>query len=149
MRVIRHRLSVLVTLLTAINMAAASLAQARNDWQYPVVFSNTDNTPPVCIDRLYRVTRCLSTTRPLSDNRTLWQNPVYNNTPSTNHIIFALTKARCRPRYHRHRSLLRALFPSLPDLQLELERFAVNVEVPSALENISQSTIHLGYRNCW
>jgi len=154
MRATKHSLIVLVTLLTVAGMAATSLAQARNIWRKPVITDRDSHNPQVCIDNLYQITHCQLMTRPLinhmAERRLMWNSPVYTTSTVPNHQFFALKKSHCRhKKAHNGPTLLRALFPALPDLKLKLERFAVNVEVSSDFNEIGQSTIRLGYRNCW
>ena len=150
----KHNIVVLVALLTVTGMAAASLAHAGNNWRQVVITHNDTHNPQVCIDNLYRITHCQLTSSPLTNNRDdmrlMWHSPLYSTSTVPSHLLFSLKKGHCRHKMtHKRPSLLQTLFSGIPDLKLELARFAVNVEVPSNFNEFNQSTIHLGFRNCW
>jgi|GEM_PF-3777041 len=143
MGLIRHQLIRLVILLSIAGLTGTSVAQNQNYWQ------KESNTVQVCIDDHYRITHCQTMTLPVSD-RPL-SVPATSSDPSTSpkHIYSALGKRNCGRKGQQYRDLLRSLFPAIPDLQLEINSFTVNVDVPSEIQDFNQSTIHLGYRNCW
>lgn len=149
MGVIRHHLIRLVILLSVTGLTDTSVAQNQNYWQKAAKSSSLDNTVQVCIDDHYRITYCQTMTMPVND-RPLWV-PATSSDPSSSpqNIYFALGKRNCGRKGQQYRGLLHSLFPAIPDLQLEINSFTVNVDVPSEIQDINQSTIHLGYRNCW
>lgn len=148
MQGIRHSLITWITLLTVTSIAVTSLAQARYNGRHPAIHLQVPLSPRICIDHLYRITPCqVINNQRLNNYLTEWPPATVN---SLNQLLFTLKKSRCRqPRRRQRPTLLRALFPSIPDLRLQLDRFAVKVEIPSSLNDFDLSIVHLGYRNCW
>jgi len=151
MRGIRHTQLVLATLLAIAGMAVTSLAQARNNWHKLFNHQQANRSLPVCIDKLYQITHCQSLATLGAHKQMIWQTPLYTMDAVPNRLYFSFNKSRCRQKNRPRPTLLRALFPRLPDLRLDLEQFVVNVEVPSELNasTIGRSSLRLGYRSCW
>jgi len=149
MRGIRYSLRVPVALLGIAGIAVTSLAQARNIWQSMTVSHRDGSDPAVCIDKLYRIIQCRVSAYPVVTNQLAGPTVLHHTDTQTGYLIFTLKKGHCQHKSNRRPGLLRALFPGLPDLSLELDQFAVHVETPSNLSNISDSTLYMGYRNCW
>jgi hypothetical protein len=149
MRGIKHSIIVLVTLFTIAGMMVASLAQARSNWRKSTTSQLEMGSPLVCIDKLYRITHCQAMHNPLIEKQMLWQSLMDGANTTPNYFVFALNKSRCRHKQRQRPNLLQTLFPGIQDLRLELDSFALNVEMPTEINNIGQSIVHLGYRNCW
>lgn len=148
MSVIRRHHIMLVTLLTVAGFTDTSLAQTQNYLQNPAASGTGDNALRVCIDNQYRITPCQALTAPQNDSPVFI--PVTSSRPprSTDRNPFSLTKRKCG--YSRREyEVLRSLFPGIPDFQLKLNRFTLDIDVPREIEDLEQSTINVGYRNCW
>jgi hypothetical protein len=149
MREIRHNFIVLVALLTVAGIALAPLARAQSHWRKQASTHRDAQNLQICIDRLYRIIHCQVKPSPLPDNQALWSGPI-STSIKPKHLFLQLKKGYCRQNSSpQHGGLLQTLFPNIPNLNLELERFAINIDMPSAFSDLDQSTIHMAYRNCW
>lgn len=148
MCVIRRHHIVLVTLLTVTGFTDTSLAQTQNYRQNRAASGTGDSALRVCIDSRYRITPCQALA-PLNDSSMLI--PVTSSSPlsSSDSNALSLANRKCGHGSRREYEVLRSLFPGIPDFQLKLNRFTFNIDVPREIQDFDQSTINVGYRNCW
>jgi len=149
MSVIRRHHIVLVTFLTFAGFTDTSLAQTQNYRQNRAASGTGDYALRVCIDNHYRITPCQALTSPLNDSSMLI--PVTSSTPpaSSSRIYFSLGNRKCGHGRNEYQEVLRSMFPAIPDFQLKLNRFTLDIDVPREIQDLEKSTINVGYRNCW
>ena len=148
MSVIRRHHIMLVTLLTVAGFTDTSLAQTQNYRHNRAASDTGDSALRVCIDNHYRITPCQALTAPLNDKPVFI--PVTSSSPPNSSGLnpFLLATRKCG-HSRREYEVLRSLFPGIPDFQLKINRFTFDIDVPREIEDLEQSTINVGYRNCW
>lgn len=140
MTYIKYFILALVTLLTVAVISVAA--------QAGITLRKTIK-PVICLDQAYNVKPCRNELPRQSAHD--YFNDVDTNIfqPSITYLSPFVKKDRCNTRRNKHPTLLRALFPNLPDLYFDLNRFALDIELSSEYNQVELSSIHLDYRNCW
>ena len=149
MSVLRRHHIMLVTLLTVAGFTDTSLAQTDNYRHNRAASGTGDNALRVCIDNQYRITPCQALTAPLNDSPVFIPVTSSRQPGLTDRNPFILIKRKCGHGSRREYEVLRSLFPGIPDFQLKLNKFSLDIDVPREIEDLEQSTINVGYRNCW